>query len=153
MRSLFNAAAIYAFYAVTFHLNERLSAAPSLTLTLLIFLTFARSYLNLSQIKSDLRFKRRHGKAGYIYSFFDVGNIVPAIKIGRETNADERLRSHRTAAPLGIVTVSHFKVRDAVYAEAYLFNRYKHLRLHPRREWFFVTLDMLWTLILLSFDK
>lgn len=87
--------------------------------------------------------RRAGGKRGYIYAFTDYGQILPVVKIGRATDADSRLASHKTAAPFGIHVFCVLKVRDAVAAEALLHKRYQHLRIRRNGEWFWL-LPMVW---------
>lgn len=118
--------------------------------TLYLLYVVGRAVLSYPQITRDLNSVQQRGRAGYLYAFFDVGSAVPAVKIGRETRKASRLASHKTAAPLGIVTLFNFSVKDAVAAERYLHQRYAGLRLSQRNEWFCVSPSLLVELILLA---
>jgi hypothetical protein len=93
---------------------------------------------NVYRISRECRRIRQRKRGGYVYIFYDVGQLIPVIKIGRGSNATDRLRAHRTAAPFGLVTLANIRVRDAVHAEAALHRRYQRVRVSARNEWFLV---------------
>src|SRR5688500_17717632 len=87
-------------------------------------------------MRRHLRHVEQRGRSGFLYGFYDRGNLFPGVKIGRESEERSRLRQHKTAAPLGIRIVFSFPVPDTVYAEWYLHQRYKFSRIKGG-EWFF----------------
>lgn len=119
--------------------------------TFILYLLFQllSAFFGFNQLKRDLQVVQKKGRAGYLYCFYDYGSIVPAIKIGRETHREQRLNSHRTAAPLGICVIFSFAVKDAIAAEAYLFKRYKPLRLYTRKEWFMLSAKLVFESLLM----
>lgn len=102
-------------------------------------------------LRAELRRVEVRGRAGYLYGFFDRGNLLPAVKIGRESERYARLKQHRTAAPLGINVFFSIAVPDAVAAEAVLHRRYAASRLSPRNEWFMYTPVMFFELVLIRY--
>lgn len=90
------------------------------------------------ELRRNLKKRLQGGRRGYIYAFSDIGQLLPTIKIGRETEKGSRMRSHRTAAPFGCIVWCNFWVGDSVYAESYLHERYRWYRINSRFEWFFI---------------
>jgi hypothetical protein len=90
------------------------------------------------ELRRNLSKKAISGRRGYIYAFSDIGQIVPTLKIGRETEKGSRMRSHRTAAPFNVIVWCNFYVPDSVAAEAYLHNYYRWMRVSRHNEWFYV---------------
>lgn len=119
-------------------------------LLLLVYLAFTliTSLLFYPSLSRSLD-RRGRGKTGYLYAFYDVGSIIPAVKIGREAKRGSRLASHNTAAPLGLVVLFNFKVNNDVEAERYLHDRYGGQRLLKRKEWFVATPRLLLDCLLL----
>ena len=104
--------------------------------------------------------KRKASKSGYCYGFMDMGQVLPVVKIGLSSDKHSRLRSHKTAAPFGILTLFNIKVRDRAYTEQYLHTRYALCRLKTYglldNEWFLLlptmVLDFIIIQLLLDFS-
>ena len=117
----------------------------------LICVSIPTILLRQVELRRNLKKRVQGGRSGYIYVFSDKGQILPTVKIGRETSKGSRMRSHRTAAPFGCIVWCNFWVGDSVYAENYLHDRYRWMRVRKDGEWFFViNLLMLIDLILLG---
>lgn len=123
------------------------------TLTLLLMILAAGGIVVLASNVYHLRLsmqRMKRGKAGYIYAFMDVGQVLPVVKIGRAKDVEQRLAAHRTAAPFGLLVVCRFKVRDAVRAETMLHHRYHAYRVRKSGEWFWLTPHILLELVFLN---
>lgn len=96
------------------------------------------AFWNVKRLKRHFRRYKHRKRQGYIYVFADIGQVVPAVKIGRGSDDRSRLRSHQTAAPFGLLTIANFRVNDAVYVEKVLHYRYRQTRVSKRNEWFLV---------------
>lgn len=125
-----------------------LSPDPVQILLLVLGVLFIRSLVMYPFMRKHFHIKEKSGRGGYIYCFFDLGTVVPAVKIGRETEKGSRLRQHKTAAPLGIVCLYNVRAKDAVYTESYLHSRYAVTRFKSN-EWFSITPLILFDMILL----
>lgn len=112
-------------------------------------LSFLIALINMFVFWQHFSRKERRGRKGYIYAFTDIGQLLPVVKIGRASDAHQRLSAHRTAAPFGLVTYCIAEVADDVYAEGYLHQRYAHRRISSRNEWFWMTPVMFWELVLI----
>lgn len=88
----------------------------------------------------------KKSRQGYIYAFTDVPYFFIA-KIGRASNYNSRLNSHRTSAPFGVFAYVVYYVEDAVESEKLIHDIFRFERFN--REWFFVSPAMLMTFILL----
>lgn len=128
---------IYILYFLIIYLIS-LSPDPLQLILLILGVLFIRSLVLYPFVRKHFRVKDKPGRSGYIYCFFDLGTIVPAVKIGRETEKGSRLRQHKTSAPLGIICLYNVKAVDAVYSESYLHARYFLTRI-PRKEWIIIT--------------
>lgn len=125
-----------------------LSPDPAQLLLIILGVLFVRSLVMYPYLRSRFNVIESKGRSGYIYCFFDLGTIIPAVKIGRETEKGSRLRQHKTAAPLGIVCLYNVKAKDTVYTESYLHSRYAITRFRSN-EWFLITPLILFDLILI----
>lgn len=130
-------------------LNFTINPYPIIGLGLYISFTVLSACASYLYVSRMLNRVEQRGRSGYIYAFTDIGSIVPAVKIGRESTQEQRLNAHRTAAPLGIIVFCNFYVPDAVAAEGYLHRRYYGQRLYSRTEWFVLTPRLFVELILL----
>lgn len=119
---------------------------------LVIVLTILHAFWLVKGLKAKIK-RSRTIKHGYVYGFYDFGNILPAVKIGRSNTKYARLRSHQTAAPLGILTFFNLQTRNAHHAEKVLHNTFSRLRVSKRNEWFFITPSLLIVLLILRFRK
>jgi len=106
--------------------------------------------VNYPMLRYRLRQVEQKGRGGYLYGFSDIGQLLPVIKIGRETEQAARLLQHRTAAPFGLHIWFSTYVPDTVYAEWFLHQRYSGQRYNKRAEWFYLTPVMWFELRLLG---
>lgn len=111
--------------------------------------SFLWAFLGMFNIWRNFRKRVERGRKGYIYAFTDLGQLLPVVKIGRASDADQRLSSHRTAAPFGLIVYCIAEVADDVYAENFLHRRHASWRISSRNEWFWMTPVMFWELILI----
>lgn len=97
--------------------------------------------------KELLRFVKPNGRSytgkmsgvpskGYIYIFHGRGENSRNWKIGRATDVVERMRSHRTANPHGVVLVAVFRSKNVKVAEMKLHRAFAHRRISNNNEWF-----------------
>lgn len=75
----------------------------------------------------------------YIYVWRDLEDRR-YLKVGQTNNVPRRMKAFQTAQPRGIKIVAVTQVRDKVYAEAYLHNKFRNLRVRGNGEWFYSTL-------------
>ncbi len=86
-----------------------------------------------------IRFLRDKKKdKGWIYAFYDRGQIIPTIKIGLTNDMKHRMRAHRTGAPFGLRILCQFYVPHMNAVENLLHTRYKGLRIRSDGEWFWL---------------
>ncbi len=124
----------FLFIVVVYALRDQIYILTPLIVVSIIPLILLRQI----ELRYYLNKRVQGGRRGYIYAFSDIGQFLPTLKIGRETDKGSRMRSHNTAAPFGTIVWCNFPVPDSVYAEAYLHERYRWMRVNPRFEWFFV---------------
>ena len=128
---------------------------PFLGIVLIFSLATVIYYLfRVIGLKRGLRRVNRGRRTqGWIYAFFDRGQLIPTIKIGRATNLDDRMRAHKTAAPFGLRILCSFRVPDPVATEKFLHRRYASRRIRNNNEWFWLTPNILIELALLNLFK
>ena len=122
-------------------------ALPLIVITLFVsaVMTLARyPALSIRLEKQEVR-----GRDGFIYVFSQVGQIVPVIKVGRETTKGSRIASHKTASPFGVFVWCTIPVKDAVYAERIFHERYSRYRVTRSNEWFYLFSPLMFIELLL----
>lgn len=140
MKRLISLAVQYPFLFVTIHLilfSEGWSISTALTL-LLVLVYVLPAYVRTKRLTQELNRVKVSEKRGYVYGFSDWGQILPTIKIGRETTKGSRLASHKTAAPFGIRVYFDFAVKDAHKAESILHQHFAKWRVKRNNEWFYL---------------
>lgn len=135
MKLILRGVGFYTCAALTLYFT--LFVIRDLTLTALL-LIIPYTLIRYFDLRYNLRRMEVRGRSGFIYIFSDIGQIIPVVKIGRETSQGSRLRAHKTAAPFGMITWCNVYVSDAVAAEAYMHRRYRMWRVSNRNEWFFI---------------
>jgi hypothetical protein len=98
---------------------------------------FIVALLRFPALRAALQRVEQRGRGGWVYAFYDRGQWLPVVKIGREAERFSRLAAHRTGAPFDVGVLFSVRVRDAVAAEALLHRRYAMSRYHL--EWFMIT--------------
>lgn len=122
--------------------------------TVLAFIAFEIFYTVMTFVSLSKRITgSKYSRKGWVYGFYDFGSLVPAIKIGRSSSEKGRLRSHKTAAPWGILTCFNIQVKDAIHAERQFHDLLQDVRVSNRNEWFYLTPRFLCLIILLKFTK
>ncbi len=86
---------------------------------------------------------RRIVTSGYIYFIQQQAGNKLLVKIGRSNDPIRRLRQLRTSVPYGITVLGIMPTMDDVRSEKMIHQRFKHLRVSKRQEWFRITVPLL----------
>ena len=94
--------------------------------------------------RADVEYRRRkHQTYGYIYFYRGKGESYLNVKIGRTNNLLNRLRSARTSVSAkGLHIYGVMMVKDDVFAEHFIHDKFAHLRHTKRNEWFKMRLPL-----------
>lgn len=94
--------------------------------------------------RADIQYRKQNRpEYGYIYFYRGRGENPFWVKIGRTNNWNNRLKSARTSvSPKGLHIYGVLRVKDDVFAEKFIHDKYASQRVTRKNEWFSMSIGL-----------